>query len=38
MKIREIEIENFGIFTDHHFDLGESSFQLIHGPSRAAPI
>lgn len=35
MKIREIEIENFGIFTDHHFDFGESSFQLIHGPNEA---
>ena len=35
MKIREIDIENFGIFTDRHFDFGESSFQLIHGPNEA---
>ena len=35
MKIREIDIENFGIFTDSHFDFGESSFQLIHGPNEA---
>ena len=35
MKIREIDIENFGVFTDRHFDFGESSFQLIHGPNEA---
>lgn len=35
MKIREIDIENFGIFTDRHFDFGDSSFQLIHGPNEA---
>lgn len=35
MKLREIDIENFGIFTDCHFDFGESSFQLIHGPNEA---
>ncbi|NQV26720.1 MAG: AAA family ATPase, partial [Rhodopirellula sp.] len=35
MKIREIDIENFGIFTDRHFDFGESPFQLIHGPNEA---
>lgn len=35
MKIREIDIENFGIFTDRHFDFGESTFQLIHGPNEA---
>jgi uncharacterized protein YhaN len=35
MKIREIDIENFGIFSDRHFDFGDSSFQLIHGPNEA---
>lgn len=35
MKIREIDIENFGIFTDRHFDFGETPFQLIHGPNEA---
>ena len=35
MKIREIDIENFGIFTNQHFDFGDSSFQLIHGPNEA---
>ncbi|MFT4556454.1 MAG: hypothetical protein ACI92S_001799 [Planctomycetaceae bacterium] len=35
MKLREIDIENFGIFTDRHFDFGESPFQLIHGPNEA---
>jgi uncharacterized protein YhaN len=35
VKIREIDIENFGIFTDRHFDFGEAPFQLIHGPNEA---
>jgi uncharacterized protein YhaN len=35
MKLLEIHIENFGIFSDRRWDLSGNSFQLIHGPNEA---
>ena len=35
MKLLELEIENFGRFSDERLQLGQSGFQLIYGPNEA---
>ena len=35
MKLRQLEIENYGLFSGARFDFSDTGFQLIHGPNEA---
>lgn len=35
MKLLNLHVENFGMFRDRRFDLGEGGFQLVFGPNEA---
>lgn len=35
MRLLEIHAQNFGVFRDRHFDLGQDGFVLVSGPNEA---